>query len=1075
VTAALLRDDGTGTASRITALVGPAGSGTTSLALLACHDARVRHRFGGGVLWLTVGRERAPAEVAALLYGMFREAARARPPGCRGLLPPLPVDRPPADAGPLARHLADQLLGHGPMLLVADDVATPAQLEPLEVLARQMWLLVTTSDPGLPPPGHRRVEVGALDEAAAREVLTRGLPPIDPALRARLAAATGRLPLALALSNARLAADVARGTAVDAAARRAADRLERAGPYRPGGAGSRSGILAAAIGLAAEALPPELRDRFAELGVFPADAEIPVEAAHLLWSATAGLGRDQAERVCRTLAGLALVTLRDADPDRPALVVHDAVRDRLRADLGARRAEVNRLLADRYRRRWHQPEARFVRDHLAFHLAEAGRTAELTELVTDVRWMLARLADSGPPALEADLARSPGPRAAAALRHLRRVGHLLGDLDARGPTESNRLAHLAALPEVRAAAERAPLILRWRRPEPPPARAVAAHAAPVWGVAIAPDGSRLVTVAADRTVRIRRADGRLVAVLTGHTAAVAAVAFAPHGTWFATGSDDATARLWRADGHPIGTLRGHTCPVNAVAVAPDGSWLATGSDDHTVRIWRPDGTPVATLTGHTGPVYGVAIAPDGSRLATASGDATARLWRADVRPIGTLDGHADRVTAVAFAPDGTWLATASADATVRTWRPDGHPIAAHRTPAPVNALAVAPDGGRLAIASADHTVRIRRPGGAPLATLEGHTGEVYAVAFAPDGTWLATASEDETVRIWQAAPYDADGHTEPITAMAAAPDGTWLATGSDDATVRLWRADGDPVATAHDHSGPVNAVAVAPDGAWLATASDDHTVRIRRPDGTPVATLTGHTGPVYGVAIAPDATWLATASADHTVRIWRPEGEPMATLTGHTDAVVRVAIAPDCGWLATVSRDRTVRLWRADGEPIAAVGHPGAASAIAIAPHGGWLAAAFPDGSLRLLRPDGRPIATVAAHPRRVNALAVAPDAAWLATASDDRTVRIWRPDGTPVATLTGHTGGVTAAAVTPDGSRLVTASADGTLRVWRAAAWPECAAAVRLDGPLDALAVSAPLVIACGDATLYAFDLPAS
>ena len=702
------------------------------------------------------------------------------------------MDRPPADAGPLARHLADQLLGHGPMLLVADDVATPAQLEPLEVLARQMWLLVTTSDPGLPPPGHRRVEVGALDEAAAREVLTRGLPPIDPALRARLAAATGRLPLALALSNARLAADVARGTAVDAAARRAADRLERAGPYRPGAAGGRSGILAAAIGLAAEALPPELRDRLAELGVFPADAEIPVEAAHLLWSATAGLGRDQAERVCRTLAGLALVTLRDADPDRPALVVHDAVRDRLRADLGARRAEVNRLLADRYRRRWHQPEARFVRDHLAFHLAEAGRTAELTELVTDVRWMLARLADSGPPALEADLARSPGPRAAAALRHLRRVGHLLGDLDARGPTESNRLAHLATLPEVRAAAERAPLILRWRRPEPPPARAVAAHAAPVWGVAIAPDGSRLVTVAADRPVRIRRADGRLVAVLTGHTAAVVAVAFAPDGTWFATGSDDATARLWRADGHPIGTLRGHTGPVNAVAVAPDGSWLATGSDDHTVRIWRP-------------------------------------------------------------------------------------------------------------------------------------------------------------------------------------------------------------------------------------------------------------------------------------------EGEPMATLTGHTDAVVRVAIAPDCGWLATVSRDRTVRLWRADGEPIAAVGHPGAASAIAIAPHGGWLAAAFPDGSLRLLRPDGRPIATVAAHPRRVNALAVAPDAAWLATASDDRTVRIWRPDGTPVATLTGHTGGVTAAAVTPDGSRLVTASADGTLRVWRAAAWPECAAAVRLDGPLDALAVAAPLVIACGDATLYAFDLPAS
>ena len=849
------------------------------------------------------------------------------------------MDRPPADAGPLARHLADQLLGHGPMLLVADDVATPAQLEPLEVLARQVWLLVTTSDPGLPPPGHRRVEVGALDEAAAREVLTRGLPPIDPALRARLAAATGRLPLALALSNARLAADVARGTAVDAAARRAADRLERAGPYRPGGAGSRSGILAAAIGLAAEALPPELRDRFAELGVFPADAEIPVEAAHLLWSATAGLGRDQAERVCRTLAGLALVTLRDADPDRPALVVHDAVRDRLRADLGARRAEVNRLLADRYRRRWHQPEARFVRDHLAFHLAEAGRTAELTELVTDVRWMLARLADSGPPALEADLARSPGPRAAAALRHLRRVGHLLGDLDARGPTESNRLAHLATLPEVRAAAERAPLILRWRRPEPPPARAVAAHAAPVWGVAIAPDGSRLVTVAADRPVRIRRADGRLVAVLTGHTAAVAAVAFAPDGTWFATGSDDATARLWRADGHPIGTLPGHTGPVNAVAIAPDGSWLATGSDDRTVRIWRSDGTPVATLTGHTGPVYGVAIAPDGSlarhrqrrRHGCASGAPTcARSPRSTATPRGDRGGdrpgrHLARHRLRRRARCGSGGPTAGPNAT------------AHRPPAPVNAVAIAPDGGL-----ARHRQRRRHrahpaPRRRTLATLTGHTARCTRWRSPRTAPGSPPPAEDETVRIWaRPRPKRTRSPATPnrCTAVAIAPDGTWLATGPATTPRCGWARRPAPVATLTGHTGPVNAVAIAPDGTWLATA-------VGRPHRADLGRPTAPRPPPSPATPARCTAWRSPPTApgspppadDRTVRIWEPDGQPTATLTGHTDAVSAGGDRPG----RQLARHRVprphgaavARRRRADRRSSAT---PGAASAMAIAP-----------------------------------------------------------------------------------------------------------------------------------------------
>ena len=52
-----------------TALVGAGGFRKTSLALLACHDDRVREFFTGGILWLTVGRDRTGAEIGELLRG----------------------------------------------------------------------------------------------------------------------------------------------------------------------------------------------------------------------------------------------------------------------------------------------------------------------------------------------------------------------------------------------------------------------------------------------------------------------------------------------------------------------------------------------------------------------------------------------------------------------------------------------------------------------------------------------------------------------------------------------------------------------------------------------------------------------------------------------------------------------------------------------------------------------------------------------------------------------------------------------------------------------------------------------
>jgi WD40 repeat protein len=416
---------------------------------------------------------------------------------------------------------------------------------------------------------------------------------------------------------------------------------------------------------------------------------------------------------------------------------------------------------------------------------------------------------------------------------------------------------------------------------------------------ISPDGQRIVSGAANGTVRIFALDSRKpTLVLEGHTGLLRGAAFDAAGRRLATASEDNTARIWDldSDAKPI-VLRSHTGSLSSVAWSAGGERLVTGSVDTQVKVWVVDGTMGMSARGHSGPVRAGVWSAGGDLVVTASEDQTVRFWSS--KPGAPLQEKPElrrnvgaAVMAMDVSPDGTRVVTGDLDGFVKVWSAGGNESAfeldryrAGTRAVPVHALAFSPDGSRIAVVSDEGHVRLRRAdrSGEPVdlrfppnpASSAAPLPEAVGAVWSPSGDRLAVTTSAGALWVMSATSGEARlllaGDQAAAQAAAWSPDGTQIAIASMDRTLKLWAADGQgPPILFSGHDARVEHVAFSADGTQLVTTADDDTVRVwsaKAPEQLPLV-LYGHQTNVRAATFGPHGDRVLTVSDGGTVRIW---------------------------------------------------------------------------------------------------------------------------------------------------------------------------------------------------------------
>jgi WD40 repeat protein/DNA-binding XRE family transcriptional regulator len=508
---------------------------------------------------------------------------------------------------------------------------------------------------------------------------------------------------------------------------------------------------------------------------------------------------------------------------------------------------------------------------------------------------------------------------------------------------------------------------------------------------------------------------------------------------------------------------GHNTQVNRIEVSPDGRYILSAAFNAQLYLWDAHtGQKLHELAGHqTGePKAAQAVfTPDGKQVVSWGRDKTIRVW--DVASGKQLRQYKVPVSskgssgAGALSPDGKRVLVFTSDKSDESEENDKlimifdvqtgelllqFPISDDSP----NWNIYSPDGKHI-FTNGSATGMVGQLWDAQTGKLvrefKGHTAMIYRAAFSPDGKYLVTGSLDKTARLWDV-PTGQEVHrfihSSDVYGVAYSPDGKYVLT-ADVAvqTARLWDVQtGLEVRQFARQAGSVNSVGYSPDGQYVLTGGGGgYLTTWDVKSETALPQLQGHTEYVSSVTVSLDGKYVLTGSNDKTARLWDVQtGEEMRQFLGHTDRVNRSTFSPDGKQVLTASHDGTARLWDAQTaqQVLTFTGHTGIVNGAVFSPDGMSMLTYSQDSTAILWDArTSKQVYLLKSHVNQVNSGVFSPNGKYALTGSLDETAILWDViTGREVMSYTGYPGGAATVSFSPDGKQVLIGDNSGTTKL---------------------------------------------
>jgi WD40 repeat protein/serine/threonine protein kinase len=257
-----------------------------------------------------------------------------------------------------------------------------------------------------------------------------------------------------------------------------------------------------------------------------------------------------------------------------------------------------------------------------------------------------------------------------------------------------------------------------------------------------------------------------------------------------------------ATGERVFAFEGHDGDINDVAFSLDGSKLATTGDDGMLKVWNPSNGDLLAAAWGKGTASGPSFSADGTMVAAAWSEQRGSVE--DPGFIQVLDVPTERViwtrhvleaADTALSPDGDHIAVTTTGRNGAVFdRGTGERAFSLKTGAlPLASLPVSwsPNGRFIATSSEDGIPRVwDAETGRLRFTLTGHTGFVWSLAWSPGSSLLVTGGGE--VKVWHVGADVEEVHSLPaadmgrwIEGVAFSADGSQVMAGGADVT-KIW-------------------------------------------------------------------------------------------------------------------------------------------------------------------------------------------------------------------------------------------------------------------------------------------------